>query len=33
MKDEDKIFVKIRRNGLAKFRGPHGGRRGKNCDI
>ena len=27
------VFLKIRRNGLAKFRDPHGGRRGENCDI
>ena len=32
-KDESKVFLKIRRNGLAKFRDPHGWRRGENCDI
>ena len=32
-KDESKVFLKIRRNGLAKFRDPHGGRQGENCDI
>ena len=27
-KDESKVFLKIQRNGLAKFRDSHGGRQG-----
>ena len=33
IKDERKVFLKIRKNGLTEFRDPHGGRRGENCDI
>ena len=32
-KDESKIFSKIRKSRLAKFRDPHGGRGGENYDI
>ena len=32
-KDESNVFSKIRRNGLAKFKDPHGGYQEENCDI
>ena len=31
--DQSKVFLKISRNVLAKFRYPHGGCQGENCDI
>ena len=33
IRDESKVFLRIWRNGLAKFRDPHGGCWGENYDI
>ena len=32
-KNESKVFLKIRRNGLAESRDPQGGSQWENCDI